>query len=96
MTDQTKQRIADLLLAEIKTHEPQWFLIANVNKQGKYVSGAFIFGYGPTDCWRIFHTLQLYQKDCSTETMQIPVGGMKKVAEEMRWRLLSEQEINAL
>ena len=98
-----KERIAGYLRDEFKTDVRSWFYISVTQSdgtiggdKGKFVHGVYIRAYGPTDAWRILHTLNLVPENATTRTTG-PLSDEKmdlNVPEGYRWRPLSKEELN--
>jgi len=91
-----KERIASYLRDEFKADVRSWFYISVVGGDDKFVHGVYIRAYGPTDAWRILHSLNLVPENSSTRTTG-PLADEKmemNVPEGYRWRPLSKEELN--
>ena len=96
MQDETKIRIANMLLGELKLDKDDWWYISIISiKEG--VGGCIIKGKGPTDAWLKAHKLMLIPPDSTTNTMgPIEAENIKKVPEDKRWRYLTEEEVTSI
>lgn len=102
MHDETRARIARMLLAELIADQYRWYYISiltvNPLDPDKVVGGGcFIRGAGPTDAWGIAHRLRLIPEHSQTSTMgPIESENITKVPEDKRWRYLTEEEITSI
>ncbi len=86
-----KERVARLLLDELRTGEEQWYYISVA---AEVFYGAFVLqAKGPTDAWVRMHALGWCPKDHSTETHgPIPESAINHIPESMRYKKLTREE----
>jgi hypothetical protein len=91
--DQVKAKIAEMLLAEVRSDRPpRWFY---VSVAGKEFYGAFVLrAMGPTDANRLLHALGFYPvgSDCETASWEVPTEAVIRIPESQRWRRLNREE----
>lgn len=94
-----RQNVARMLLEELKQGERRWYYISFGSFNPAH-GGVVVHAFGPTDAWRMMHTLDLYPRDADpgdTGTHgPIPEEVLPKIPEEQRWRLLSKTEATNL
>lgn len=87
-----REKVAELLLADLLTGTDQWWYISVASDSG-FVGGWLIPGKGPTDAWTRLHGLNAIPKGASTLTNG-PVSdeALEKIPDSMRLRQLSKTE----
>lgn len=94
-TDKIRERVAELLLAEMRADAPlAWYYISQANESG-FPGGYLIKARGPTEAHRLFHGLDFFARDVGAETLTVgpmPEEAMARVPEGMWWRWLTRDE----
>lgn len=94
-TEEVKDRVNSMLLAELKRHQGlQWYYIS-VATEAEFLGAYFIEARGQTEAWTWLHTLGWYPRGSNASTKTVgPVepDKMRLVPVAMRWRRLSKNE----
>ncbi len=92
-----KQRIASLLLEELKKDDRAWYYISIANDE--FLGGVFIRATGSTDAWVLLHGLNLFPMGVGAATQTtgpLEESYMAKVPDDMRWCLLTLEQIGGI
>ncbi len=90
-----KERIAELLLEELKNGTMEWYYVSVADET--FHHGYLVQGMGPTDAWQRAHGLNVIDHGCSTETIgPIPDEAMARIDVSFRYRKLTKQEAENL
>lgn len=97
-TSAMKQRVAELLLEELKAWKENWYYISIVHiPTNTFRGGILLKATGPTHAWIILHGLNVLERDCETATSgPVRADVMAKIQDNMRWRLLTREEAESL
>jgi hypothetical protein len=94
-TTEVRARISKALLEELKQDVFNWYYISIADNKA-FWGGYIIKARGPTEAWCLMHSMNWYPKgsECGTQTTEIP--DITKVPEDMRWRKLTQEDLNRL
>jgi hypothetical protein len=96
---QLKEKVAGLLLKELRTNPPdEWYYISLVHRPSNtFVGGYLLLAKGWTDAWCKMHYLNWCPPDCESRTYgPLDRDKVDKLPDGFKWRKLTKDEAENL